>query len=190
MHSYPIHLHHIYISPGHNYFGHPADAPGTHPTHDVERAEVRAGRGLVGDRFFDVRPDFDGQITFFAWEVYQQLVAQLDPTGVTPAALRRNVVLSGVPLNGLIGQAFTIVSGEGATRSEVRCRGTKHCSPCRWMDRGVAPGALPFLKGHGGLRAQLLSDGTLVRGPALLYTDAALDLEAITQPLPRPRLPS
>lgn len=187
--SYPIHLHHVYISPGHNYFGHEAHAPGTHPTHDVDCAEARAGRGLVGDRFFDVRPDFDGQVTFFSWEVYEQLVAALGASGATPAALRRNVVLSGVPLNGLIGQEFVIESGSGEGRSSVRCRGTKHCSPCRWMDRGVAPGALSFLKGRGGLRAQLLSDGTLSRGPALLHTDAALDLAAITHPLPRPKLP-
>ena len=179
--TYPITIHHLYISAGHNYFGHKGDVPGTHPTDDVDTIEVKAGAGLVGDRFYGRGTNFDGHVTFFAWEVYQLLIGEEGLLINTPAAFRRNVVIEGVPLNGLIGAEFTI--------DEVYFRGTKHCAPCRWMDQGAAAGARQLLKGRGGLRVQVLSDGYLRRGPTTLVTARELDLAAIVQPLPRPHLP-
>ncbi|MCE7990293.1 MAG: molybdenum cofactor biosysynthesis protein [Caldilinea sp. CFX5] len=181
LYTYPITIHHLYISPGHNYFGHKGETPGLHPTHDVATVEVKAGAGLVGDRFFGRGADFDGHVTFFAWEVYQWLLTELGLPIATPAAFRRNVLLEGAPLNQLIGQTFAI--------DGVQFRGTKHCAPCRWMDLGVAPGALAALKGRGGLRAQALSDGWLHKGAATLTTPRPLDLTTITEPLARPKLP-
>lgn len=179
--TYPITIHHLYLSPGHNYFGNKGDRPGPHPTHDVDAVAVKAGAGLVGDRFFGRGADFDGHVTFFAWEVYQLLRNAGGLPLETPAAFRRNVILAGVPLNGLIGQTFAI--------DGVQFRGAKHCAPCRWMDLGVAPGALAALKGRGGLRAQALSDGWLHKGGATLTITVPLDLTTITTPLARPKLP-
>ena len=105
---------------------------------------MRAGQGSVGDRFFGKGETFDGHVTFFAWEVYQLLIAELGLQLDSPVALRRNVIVEGVNLNQLIGHEFTL--------DGVRLRGVKHCAPCRWMNDGVAPGALPFLHGRGGLR--------------------------------------
>lgn len=179
--TYPITIHHLYISPGHNYFGHKDNIPGDHPTEDVDVVEVKAGAGLVGDRFFGRGPQFDGHVTFFAWEVYQLLRTEYGLSIATPAAFRRNVVIEGIPLNGLIGQNFAI--------NGLQFRGMKHCAPCRWMDLGVASGALKALHGRGGLRAQALSNGWLRRGPATLTTEIPLDLATRTAPLPRPKLP-
>jgi MOSC domain-containing protein YiiM len=179
--SYPITIHHLYISPGHNYFGQKGVIPGTHPTYDLDVVEVKAGAGLVGDRFFGRGAAFDGHVTFFAWEVYQLLLADKGLPIATPATLRRNVLIEGAPLNQLIGREYAI--------NGVRFQGTKHCAPCRWMDLGVASGALAALKGRGGLRAQALSDGWLRRGAATLTTVGALDLTTITEPLARPKLP-
>ena len=47
--TYPITIHHLYISPGHNYFGNKGETPGLHPTYDVAAVAVKAGAGLVGD---------------------------------------------------------------------------------------------------------------------------------------------
>jgi MOSC domain-containing protein YiiM len=65
-----------------------------------------------------------------------------------------------VDLNTLIGREFEIQG--------VRFYGTDECRPCYWMDRAIAPGAEDFLKGRGGLRAQILSDSTLRRKSRLL----------------------
>jgi MOSC domain-containing protein YiiM len=43
----------------------------------------------------------------------------------------------------------------------VHFLGTEECRPCYWMDQAFAPGAADFLKGKGGLRAMILSDGML-----------------------------
>lgn len=179
--TYPITIRHLYISPGHNYFGHQGNTPGAHPTYAVDAVEVKAGAGLVGDRFFGRGANFDGHVTFLAWEVVQLLMAAYALPMTAPALFRRNVIVEGAPLNQLIGQEFAI--------DEVQFRGTKHCTPCRWMDWGVAPGALAALKGRGGLRTQALSDGWLHLGAATLTTVIPLDRTAITAPLARPTLP-
>jgi MOSC domain-containing protein YiiM len=39
--------------------------------------------------------------------------------------------------------------------------GTGECRPCYWMDQALAPGAEAALRGRGGLRAQILTNGRL-----------------------------
>jgi MOSC domain-containing protein YiiM len=185
---YSVTLEHIYISPGHNYFGKPKDGPGLHPTTDVEEVEVRAGRGLVGDRYYGVPAHYEAQITFIAAEVFEALLAEFGRDNLTPVLTRRNVVTRGVNLNQLIGQEFTLQSNiEGS--SPISFLGTKPCNPCAWMNAMLGEGAHEFLRGRGGLRARILSNGILRRGPATLTTEKWLDTTAITAPLSRPRLP-
>jgi MOSC domain-containing protein YiiM len=150
-----VKIRHLYLSPGHNYFGHHGQPPGQHPVVEVERIECVAGRGLRGDRFFDYKPDYKGQITFFSWEVFNDLRRELSALGASASALRRNVVTEGVNLAELIGTEFTLQG--------VRLKGMEECRPCYWMDQAIAPGAETWLKGRGGLRCRILSDGWLVR---------------------------
>jgi MOSC domain-containing protein YiiM len=63
------------------------------------------------------------------------------------------VITRGVNLNEYIGKEFEIQG--------VRFYGTEESAPCYWMDGAFAPGAKDFLKGRGGLRAKILSDGEL-----------------------------
>lgn len=183
--TYSITLEHIYISPRHNYFGKPKDGPGLHPTHDVAEVEARAGKGLVGDRYFGVAAHFEAQITFFSAEVFDALVAEFGRDELSPILTRRNIITRGVNLNQLIGHEFSIDAGHGP----IHFAGTKHCSPCNWMEVMLGEGAHAFLRGRGGLRARILTDGILRRGPATLVTEQNLDIANITQPLTKPRLP-
>jgi len=144
---------HLYISPGHNFVGHHGREPDTHPIAEVAEIECVAGRGLRGDRYFDFKDDYKGQITFFSLETFDELCGTLQIQGYSPALARRNVITRGIDLNEWIGQEFDI---EG-----VRFYGTQECAPCYWMDRAFAPGAHEFLKGRGGLRAKILTDGKL-----------------------------
>src|ERR1044072_2614526 len=43
----------IFISSGHNYFGHHGRAPDSYPLVEVEQVECVAGHGIRGDRFYD-----------------------------------------------------------------------------------------------------------------------------------------
>lgn len=149
---------HLFISPAHNYFGHHGHPAGESPVVEVEAIECCAGRGIRGDRFFDYKPDYKGQITFFAWEDLELLWSELDVIDRDPAATRRNVIVEGVDLPALIGKEF---EWQG-----VRFRGSEECRPCYWMDRAIVPGAEAWLRGRGGLRARILSDGVLRRDGA------------------------
>ncbi len=146
-------IEHIYISEGHNFVGHHGKPPGTHPIKEVGEIECKAGSGLVGDRYFDHKENYKGQITFFEMEVYERLQAELDVFDKPPSAFRRNVLTRGVDLNSLIGKTFEVQG--------IRFEGVEESSPCYWMDQGFGPGAEEALKNHGGLRARILTDGTL-----------------------------
>lgn len=146
---------HLYISPEHNYFGHHGKPPGEAPMVEVDSVECVAGKGLQGDRFFGFKDNYKGQITFFSEEVYEGLCEKLQTADRNPSVFRRNVIVRGVDLNTLIGQEFELQG--------VRFAGTQECSPCYWMDQAFAPGAEQALKGHGGLRARILTDGVLRR---------------------------
>jgi len=112
-----------------------------------------AGRGIQGDRYYDHQDNFKGQITFFADEVYQDLCARFQLWTKAPAVFRRNVITRGIDLNELIGAEFELQG--------VRFLGVESCRPCYWMDQAFCPGTEAALEGRGGLRARILSDGTL-----------------------------
>jgi len=146
----------LYISPGHNFFGHHEKPPGENPAVPVERVECVAGRGVRGDRFFDFKENYKGQVTFLSEEVFLDLCRTLGlPPGTDPGLMRRNVVVAGADLGSLVGAEFEVQG--------VRFRGMAVCNPCYWMDRALAPGAEEYLKtgSRGGLRAAILTDGTL-----------------------------
>lgn len=151
---------HLFISPGHNYFGHHGRPADTYSTIEVDSIECMAGRGIRGDRFFDYKPDYKGQITFFDYGVLEQLAAEfgVDVERVR-GATRRNVLTSGLELAGLIGKEFEI--------QRVLFAGVEECRPCLWMDQAFGkPGVETWLRGRGGLRARILSSGTLRREAA------------------------
>jgi MOSC domain-containing protein YiiM len=152
---FPMHLRQIYVSPGHNFFGHYGRPPGEHPLVEVTEVECVAGSGLRGDRFFDYKTDYKGQVTFFAYEVWLELCAQFQilPETSSPGLFRRNLIIEGVDLNTLIGREFELQG--------VRFAGTTECSPCHWMDSAFHPGTEAALRGRGGLRARILTNGRL-----------------------------
>ena len=150
----------IFISPGHNYFGHHGRTPDDYPLQDVKRVECVAGRGIRGDRFFDYKHDYKGQITFFSQDVFDRLRAAFPGVDKPASVLRRNVIVSGVDLNALIGEEFELQG--------IRFLGTAHCRPCYWLDQAFCPGTEAWLKGNGGLRAQILTDGWMKTGAAEL----------------------
>jgi MOSC domain-containing protein YiiM len=145
-------IEHLYVSAGHNYFGHHGEPAGGHPPVAMTAVECVAGRGLRGDRFFDYQPDYKGQVTFFAMEILETLAAELNVPAATPAVVRRNVFTRGLDLNRLIGTEFEF--------QDVRFAGVEECRPCHWMDEALGPGAEAWLRGR------ILTDGWLRRDGA------------------------
>ena len=159
-HLSDVQIEQIFISPEHNFVGHYGEPPGTSPLIEKDRIQCVAGKGLLGDRYFNHREDYKGQITFFSAEVFEQLRTHFGIGEKPVGALRRNVIVSGVNLLSLIGSDFEIQG--------VKFRGTQHCAPCEWMDLAFAPGTKEFLKQNAGLRAKILSDGEIHVGDAQL----------------------
>ncbi len=122
----------IFISPGHNYFGHAGRPPDDFPLQEVDKIECVAGHGIRGDRFYDHKNDYHGQITFFSREAFDSLQMRFPDVDKSPGVLRRNVIVSGVDLNSLVGSEFELQG--------VRFLGTDHCRPCYWLDTAFAPG--------------------------------------------------
>lgn len=150
-------IRHLFLSPGHNYFGHHGKPAGDHAVQAVSEITCLAGRGIAGDRFLDFKPDYKGQITFFSWE---NLVRLWDELGIPgderdPSACRRNVITEGWDPAAGIGREFCIQG--------VRFLGTEECRPCYWMNSAIHPAAEAWMRGRGGLRARILTDGVLRR---------------------------
>jgi len=146
-------IRHIFISPGHNFVGRHGQTPDEHATLDVPEVRCIAGSGLEGDRYFDFKDDYKGQVTFFAWETYERMCAQFGVHDRPPSVFRRNIITEGLDLNALIGVEFELQG--------VRFLGTQESAPCHWMNTAFAEGAEAALEGRGGLRAKILSDGVL-----------------------------
>jgi len=146
----------IYISSGHNYYGRYGKGSLDYAIVKKEEIEVVAGKGIVGDRFYDYKPNYKGQISFFDWAVYEKVMEELVKGEVEPSLFRRNVMLEGVDVNALIGKRFSL--------NGVEYTGSCECSPCFWMDEACGDGTEEFLKGRGGLRARILTDGVLATG--------------------------
>lgn len=148
-----ISIERLCISPGHRFFGHHGGPAGDALIVDVDGIECVAGRGLRGDRFFDFKPDYKGQITFFQMEVFEDMCASLGLSGRSASLVRRNAFTRGLDLDSLVGCEFAVQG--------VRFLGVEECRPCYWMDQAIGTGAESWLKGQGGLRAKILSDGWL-----------------------------
>jgi hypothetical protein len=132
------------------------------PVRLVQQARALRGRGLAGDRYADGagtfsprgahRPGFE--LTLIAAEVVEDLTSR--DAALDFASTRRNVLTRGIDVNALVGRDVTI--------GDVRCRGLRLAEPCAHLERLSGPGLLRPLIHRGGLRADLLSDGTIRRG--------------------------
>ena len=133
------------------------------PMKSVNEARAVPGKGLEGDRYFFrqgtfYKPQPDRELTLIEAEAIEALRSEFQ-VEFDLSASRRNVVTRGVPLNHLVGKEFWI--------GEVKARGLKLCEPCAHLQRLSHPKVLPGLVHRGGLRAQILSEGTIRVGQTI-----------------------
>lgn len=140
------------------------------PMATVAEARAVPGRGLEGDRYFLGRgiysstPSHGGrEVTLIEVEAVEALFdgvenAEGHRLGVKllPADTRRNIATAGVPLNHLVDREFWV--------GEVLMRGTRLCEPCKYLEGLTQPGVLGGLIHRGGLRARILTEGTIRSG--------------------------
>jgi MOSC domain-containing protein YiiM len=127
----------------------PSDAIGP-----VGSVRAVAGQGLEGDRHFAPGGAGPGEaLTLIEAEV-------LEDVGLSGPQSRRQVVVRCVRVNDLIGKRFRI--------GDVECLGVEICEPCQHLRQMTRPSIIKDLIHRGGLRADILSGGTISVGDRLL----------------------
>lgn len=132
----------------------------------VSLTEARAvpGQGIEGDRYFKGSGTYSGRrdqhddLTLIELEVIEALGKELG-VALGPGDARRNVVTKGIALNEMIGREFRI--------GDVRLKGLRLCEPCLHLESLTKPGVLDGLVHRGGLRAAILTEGTIRVGDRL-----------------------
>lgn len=145
------------------------------PMRALGRVRAVPQRGLEGDRYFEGNGAFSTgrapgrevtEVTLIQAEVIEHLRRDwgIDVDG---ADSRRNIVTRGVALNALVGSEFRV--------GEVRLVGASLCEPCVSLVRSSENRHLLRALVHkGGLRARILSEGTMAVGDAVREVSAAL----------------
>jgi MOSC domain-containing protein YiiM len=165
----------LLASPEHRYEGRPAD--GARPATVDEtpsRIEVRAGLGIVGDRYFNRPAHRQASVTVLSAEALELVADEVGSGPLDPARARRNIVLRGLDADALRGVVFSLDTGQGP----VVFQGFRPANPCAWMDVELAPGAFRALRGRGGMRCSPLTSGVLSLGPATVRASTAEPLPA------------
>jgi len=126
--------------------------------HEVGEVSAVTGVGLVGDRY--AGSSGERGVTLIQAEHLPVIAALSGRDAVAPTLLRRNVVVSGVPLIALKGRRFRI--------GEVLLEGTGECDPCSNMEKALGPGGYNAMRGHGGLCARIIEGGIFRIGDAVL----------------------
>jgi MOSC domain-containing protein YiiM len=156
----------LLASPLHRYEGRPADGPREAVGRELQESiSVRAGLGIVGDRYFAQPAHATASVTIMAIESLEHVARVLGVADIDPAGTRRNIIVRGLDIDELRGQEFEL--------GGVRFRAHRPANPCAWMDVALAPGAHRALRNRGGMRCEPLTDGTLHLGPALARTEHA-----------------
>lgn len=122
--------------------------------------EIIAGSGIVGDRYYKNLGTFSKnkeiqekqQITLIESENIDEFNLNHN-CQLTYGELRRNVVTTGVDLNGLVGRIFIF--------GNQKFKGIELCEPCAYLAKTVEAKLLPKMVGKAGLRTQILTDGKL-----------------------------
>ena len=135
----------------------------TAATVSVKEVLAIPGVGLEGDRyalrqgtFFKPEPDYE--LTLIEAEAVEALKREYD-VELEPGESRRNLVTRGVELNHLVGRDFQI--------GEVKARGIRLCEPCDHLQRVTGRELIKGLRHRGGLRAQILTQGTIRIGDSV-----------------------
>jgi MOSC domain-containing protein YiiM len=127
----------------------------------VDTVDAVAGRGLRGDRYFKGEggprraPEPGREVTLIEQEAIEN-AAQEASIDFHSTDSRRNIVTRGVDLNDLVGKEFRV--------GQAVLRGIELCEPCSHMIQLSGKRVLRSLVHHGGIRADIVSDGLIQVG--------------------------
>jgi MOSC domain-containing protein YiiM len=167
----------LVVSPVRRYDRRPSEGPRPYDGRETaEEVQVRAHKGLVGDRYFGTKHQF-AAVTFLASESIDRLEGELGTGPFDPALARRNVITRGLDVESLLHTTFTIDAGSGP----IPFRSLTRANPCAFMNGAFADGAQDAMRGDAGIRSEPLADGVLRVGPATLLDVVPLDPDEVSR---------
>ena len=131
----------------------------------VERVRAVPGKGLEGDRYFNARGTYSDrpgpgrEVTLIEAEAVEAMERD-NEIAIPKGASRRNIITRGTPLNHLVGQEFDV--------GQVRLLCIRLCEPCSHLEGLTQKGVIAGLVHRGGLRAKVLTEGTIRVGDAIV----------------------
>ena len=125
------------------------------PMRAVERVEIDAGKGIVGDRYHGTK---HRQVSVQSQDSLDAATAAYGAP--VPAELtRRNVTISGAPVPRDPGALIRI--------GEVLLEVVRVAAPCKLLDDTIGAGAQEALRRHGGSVCRVLEGGTVAVGDSV-----------------------
>jgi len=125
----------------------------------LPEAELVAGKGIVGDRYYagtgefsPAVPDPDHEVTLVDLEEVERFAAETG-LALAPEDVRRNLVVRGLSLDDQVGARFRV--------GEVVLEGVRLCEPCRSLADRTWPEIVRGLAHRAGLRAGVVRGGRI-----------------------------
>ncbi len=120
----------------------------------TESVHVNSDIGIVGDHYRG--QDGKRQVTLMQSE-HLDTVGKILEKKIMPELTRRNILVSAINLQALIGKEFKI-------GDEVVLEGMGHCRPCSRMEENLGHGGYNAMLGHGGITARVIRGGKITLG--------------------------
>ena len=121
------------------------------PVSAVQSVELSQTKGLIGDHYSG--QSGNRHVTLIQAEHLPVVAALTGRDTLDPALVRRNIVVSGLNLLALKDHKLQV--------GDVILQVTGQCHPCSKMEAALGPGGYNAIRGHGGLTAKIIQDGTI-----------------------------
>ncbi len=127
----------------------------------LDEARLVVGKGIEGDRYFlgtgtySIKPAPDRQVTLIERETLEAL-ARDHGIELTPEEHRRNLTVSGVALNHLVGRRFRV--------GPVLLETVRLNAPCKYLEKMTGKAVYLPLLNRSGLNCRVIEGGTIRPG--------------------------
>ena len=126
---------------------------------EVNSINVLANQGVSGDRHFKEFNDPYNQLSLIESENIDYYNSKYG-LNIPYIDFRRNIIVSGINLNELINKKIKV--------NEITLKIHEICQPCKYLqDRLKIPGLVKMLVNKSGVRAEILSSGSLSVGDVI-----------------------